>query len=96
MIVKLEIHNAKRTPAKTWWTVKLYGKEILLDEAETLNVIQRIYDTSAPNKTHYEIYYEVINPLIKFIKHRISNRGNYSRIEYDPAELEVKEEVMIL
>lgn len=95
MIVKLEFHEARHTPAKTWWTVIYYEKEISLEEAETNNIIRRVYDTAECGKTHWYVYYEVINPMIKFVMHRISNRGNYSRTVIEPKELEAKEDVLI-
>jgi hypothetical protein len=95
MIVKLEIHEARHTPARTWWTIIYYERELSLEEAETKNIIRRVSDTAECGKTHWYVYYEVINPMIKFVMHRISNRGNYSKTIVEPKELETTEDVLI-
>jgi hypothetical protein len=92
MRVRLERHEANKTSARTWWTVLYNDKEIPIAKARELNLIQRIRTTATCEKTHWYEEYEVINPLIKFVKHRITNRGNYHRTVYEARDLMVEEE----
>ncbi|MCM8802819.1 MAG: hypothetical protein NC827_05885 [Candidatus Omnitrophica bacterium] len=67
VLVKLDYHLAKRTSAKTWWTLE--------DGTEPENLV---YTTGDYSKTHWYRYY-LLPSSITLIRHRISNRGNYSR-----------------
>ena len=91
LIVKLERHEAAHTGARTWWTILKDGKKISLVEARNLGLIRKLHSTDVCEKTHWSEYYEVIDTSIVFVKHRISNRGNYSRTLYKPEELRTDE-----
>jgi hypothetical protein len=92
MRIRLERHEANKTGARTWWTIIYEGKEISIAKARELNLIQRIGTTVDGKKTHWIEEYEVINPLIKLVKHRITNRGNYHRTVYYPSDLAKRDE----
>jgi hypothetical protein len=90
-IVKLERHKSINTNAETFWKVKdPDGIMISLAHAEEMGYIKYLLTTEAKSKTHWEEYYAVLNPFIKFVKVRISNRGNMHTEIYKPEELEVK------
>jgi hypothetical protein len=95
IIIKLDFHKARKTPAETYWKVQdPLGFEITLEDAEEIfGYIKRIYSNKTRGKTHWEEYYIVFNPDIKFKKIRISNRGNWSVSDWLPAEkLQISEE----
>jgi hypothetical protein len=92
MRVRLERHEARHTGARTWWTVIYNDRELRIADACAINLIQFVDNTCKPDKTHWYEEYEVINPLIKFVKHRITNRGNYHRTVYEARDLMVEEE----
>jgi hypothetical protein len=95
IIIKLDFHKARKTPAETYWKVQdPLGFEITLEDAEEIfGYIKRIYSTKTSRKTHWYEYYIVFNPDIKFKRIRISNRGNFSISEWIPVEkLKISEE----
>jgi len=89
MIVRLDFHTARKTDARTWWTVvSQAGEKLELEEAMGRGLIRCVWKTLDPGeKTHWYEYYEVLVPGLKFIRHRISNRGNYHRAIYTVEEL---------
>jgi hypothetical protein len=91
LIVKLERHEAAHTSARTWWSIEKDGKRMKIVDARQLGLIRRLHSTDVCEKTHWNEYYEVLDPTIVFIKHRISNRGNYSEERYTPEELRTEE-----
>ncbi|MCL7390182.1 MAG: hypothetical protein LZ173_09700 [Thaumarchaeota archaeon] len=76
IIVELDFHTAKHTPARTYWRVLHEDKEIELHEAEMLDLIRYIDDNFDCRKTHWTVRYEVLDHTIMFVRYRISNRGN--------------------
>lgn len=68
VLVKLDFHYARKTNAKTWWT--------FLDGSE---LPEPIYSTADSKKTHYYNYYILRYGEI-LLRHRISNRNNYSKM----------------
>jgi len=69
VLVKLDYHFARRTSAKTWWTY-LNG-EALPDEL-------LVFSTAEHGKTHEYRYYVLPYGEV-ILRHRISNRGNYTK-----------------
>jgi hypothetical protein len=92
IVVKLDRHEARKTDASTRWFLKSSGKTYELEEAEKQGLVKRIYSTHACNKTHWDEYFEVINPSVTFIRIRVSNRGNVSTFEYPPEMLKAPSE----
>ncbi|MEM0112966.1 MAG: hypothetical protein QW253_00005 [Metallosphaera sp.] len=84
ILVKIDRHEANKTSARTWWTIKLKSsddKEVDINEALT-----PLFSTHKGGKTHWHEYYLVPVSAI-LIRHRISNRGNYSRSTYTPQDV---------
>jgi len=94
MIVRLDFHVARKTDARTWWTVLAFDcGELELSEACERGLIRRVFHTLGEcEKTHWYEYFIVLVPGLKFVRHRISNRGNYSREEFEPEELLASED----
>jgi hypothetical protein len=92
IILKLDFHEARRTEAKTEWFIKYPNDPhtMGLEEAEMHGTIKILYNTWSPFKTHWDVYIEVkdLNPLIKFKRIRISNRGNIYERVYTLSEME--------
>ncbi|MEM4591730.1 MAG: hypothetical protein QW555_07880 [Nitrososphaerota archaeon] len=82
-LVRLDFHYAKNTDARTWWT---------LEDGRPLSAVgRRIYSTASESKTHW-LEYWMFDDDIELVRHRISNRGNYSRTSFKASELRASHE----
>jgi hypothetical protein len=96
MIIKLDFHEAIKTSARTYWMVK-YGDELItIEDATYRGLLMERLSTKTFGKTHWYSFYE-LNPnidtnSIRFLRIRISNRGNINTQEYLVNELKISEE----
>jgi len=79
MIICLWFHLAKKTTAKTWWSVRYQGKAYGLQEAQKLGLLRFVRSTRSEEKTHWDEYYEVLNPDVFLVCNRITNAGTQTK-----------------
>jgi hypothetical protein len=92
VIVKLELHKARNTPAMTFYLVNVGDLLIELDKAEKQGLVRFLYRTGY-NNTHWYEYYEILKDIDAIVRVRVSNRGNiYYYFIYTWKELAVSED----
>jgi len=85
--ISLWFHEAQKTRARTWWTVKEYpgaDEEVDLEEAINRGWLKRIWSSKRGHKTHWREGFIVFKPDIVLVCHRITNQGKYRKFWMTP------------
>jgi len=85
--ISLWFHEARRTRARTWWTVKPKAGsdiELTIEQAIEQGFIKRIWSSKRERKTHWREGFLVFDTGIVFVCHRITNQGKYRKFWMTP------------
>lgn len=90
ILVRLDFHVARKTDAYTTWRVRVGGGSISVEEAVERGLMIPKGSNKNYFKTHWDELY-LVDPSVRLVRVRMSNRGNLHVNDFDPRELEVRE-----